>query len=401
VAGQLLLRLPATPGEAVAWLADDDGVTVARGDDALTEAATYADGRRVVALLAGSAVLLTRVGVPSRKPHHVRQAVPFLLEERLAADVATLHFAIGPRDAAGDVAVAVTDRERLQAWLEALAAAGLDPAAVVPEPLALPEVESAWTLAADDTGLQLRNGPLDGYTLDREALPMLVERALAEADVPPASVLLHGIDADAMDGLVPAGVSLQSIDGELLDLLAQHAPRNGCPLDLLQGPFARDTGQAPRWREWRRPLALAACLLLLLVGLRAWEVRRLDRETARLAEAQATVLREAFPDISRVVDPVAQMRQRIARVRGNGDVHFLDLLDASGSVLAEASGWQLAGLDYRDGTLRLQLRMPGFDHFEKLRGRFAGRDGIRAEIGSLGSVDGEVRGSVTLTGSGT
>ena len=75
---------------------------------------------------------------------------------------------------------------------------------------------------------------------------------------------------------------------------------------------------------------------------------------------------------------------------------ILLILASTGDALAQEPGWQLAGLDYRNGTLQLQLRMPGFDHFERLRGRFVGNDGVTAEIGSLGSVDGEVRGNVTL-----
>lgn len=398
----LLLRLPSAPASAIAWLACDDGRPVARGSDALDEAAAHATGRRIVALAPGASVLLTRVAVPSRKPHHIRQAVPFLLEEQLAADVATLHFAIGPRAADGSVAVAVVDRELLAQWLATLAEAGLDPDLLLPEPLALPDPGDGWVLAGDDTRLLLRSGVLAGCALDRDALPLLLRAALAEAAVAPASITLCGVAAAE---LAACGDDLPELRAssapDLATLLAHHAADGPGSLDLRQGPFARVQERPVAWRDWRRPLLLAACLLLLLFGQRLWQVQQLERESARLQAELAGTLQATFPDITRVVDPVAQMRQRLERLRGaGGDDRFLDLLAAAADALAEEPGWQLAGLSYQEGALRLQLSMPGFDHFERLRGRFAARAGVAAEVGSLGSVDGAVRGSVTVRGAG-
>ena len=398
MAGRLLLRLPRDPGAAIAWLACDNGDVVARGGDALVEAPAHAVDRRLIALVPGDCILLTRVAVPSRKDHHIRQAVPYLLEEQLAADVNSLHFAIGPRDADGMVAVAVVDRELLATWLETLITAGLEPEAMIPETLALPEPEAGWVLAADDTTVLLRSGDLSGYAMDRDAAPALLRMALADAVNAPASITLCGIEPDE---LLAEGSDLPKLHSataaDLPTLLAHHAPGGPCDLDLRQGPFARADENTVTWHDWRRAAALAACLLLLLFGQRWWQLHQFESESARLESELAATLTSTFPDITRVVDPVAQMRQRLARLRGgDSDGRFLDLLAASGNALAKEQGWQLAGLNYRDGTLQLQLRMPGFDHFERLRGRFVASDGVTAEIGSLGSVEGEVRGSVTL-----
>jgi len=398
MAAQLLLRLSSDPDAAIAWLACDDGRIVTQGADALTEALPHAGERQIIALAPGESVLLTRVTVPSRKPHHIRKAVPYLLEEQIAADVTSLHFAIGPRDADGTVAVAVVDRGLLAHWLETLITAGLEPEALIPEPLALPDPETGWLLAAGDTTVLLRSGTCAGCAMERDALPLLLRTALADTVTAPASITLCGIEPDELKAAAGELPDLRSAEvNDLATLLAHRAPDSPCPLDLLQGPFARVQDTPMTWRNWRRASALAACLLLLLFGQRWWQVQHLATESTRLEGELATTLQTAFPDITRVIDPVAQMRQRLEQRRGaSNDGGFLDLLAASGDALAQEPDWQLAGLDYRNGTLQLQLRMPGFDHFERLRGRFVGNDGVTAEIGSLGSVDGEVRGSVTL-----
>ncbi len=397
MAALLLLRLPSDPQAAIAWLACDDGHVTSRGEDALTEAVPLAEGRRVIAVAPGSSVLVTRAAVPSGKQQHIRRAVPFALEERLAADVAGLHFAHGPRGEDGTVPVAVIERTLLEAWLAAVRASGLAPDALLPEQLALPLPDTGWLLACDGDRAVLRSALHTGYALDRDGLALLLRGALAEHDGPAPELTLCGIDAAELDDLRGQFAALHATGSP--DYEARLAAGCAAPpaLDLLQGDYARESEEGHRWLDWRRPLALAACLLVLLFGERLWQVQRLSAESAQLDAQMHALLRESAPGITRIVDPLAQLRQQLqARRSGAGEARFLDLLATSGEALAAESGWQLAGLNYRDGTLQLQLRMPGFENFERLRGRFASLAGVEAEIGSLGSVDGEVRGSVTL-----
>src|SRR5512139_927942 len=64
----------------------------------LEQAATEAPGRKVVVLVPGTDVLLSEPELPPKNAAKLAQIVPFALEEQLASDVETLHFAIGKRD---------------------------------------------------------------------------------------------------------------------------------------------------------------------------------------------------------------------------------------------------------------------------------------------------------------
>src|SRR5579859_2805217 len=117
------------------------------------DAAVQAKGRRVTAILPAEQVTLLHVDVPSRNPQKVLQAVPFMLEDKLAEDVESLHFALGERDTTGQL-VAVVSRPRLHRCLDELAAAGIVPTRVVPDVCAvLPEVDAAVTVL--DGGMAL------------------------------------------------------------------------------------------------------------------------------------------------------------------------------------------------------------------------------------------------------
>jgi len=401
MAGQLIIRLDPGHDATASWLTvESDGRRGPGGRGALSEARPLATQLRVVVLVPGSEVLLTEAKVPSRKPHHIRQAVPFLLEERLASDVAALHFAIGARAGDGIVPVAVVARERLQQWLDDLAGAGIVPDALLPDTLAVPLIDDGWSLAADEHGALLRSGPCAGAPLDGPGAVTLLAGTLATSEPPPARLLTIGSAAAEFaarldDGNCPPCEARAGDD--LLETFATTVAAQGVPLDLLQGEFARDAEQRARWQAWRLPAALAASLLVLLFGARTWEVQHLEAESDRLHTAQTALLKETFPEIQRAVDPPLQFRRQLAALRGDGGgERFLDLLAASGVTLAKQSGWRIVGLSYRDDALQLQLTMPAFDHFDRLRESFTEQPGLTAETGSLGSVEDEVRGSMTL-----
>ena len=60
-------------------------------------AASLAAGRRVCVLVPGTDVLLANPELPAKAGTKLQQIVPYALEEQLADDIDTLHFAVGKR----------------------------------------------------------------------------------------------------------------------------------------------------------------------------------------------------------------------------------------------------------------------------------------------------------------
>ena len=102
--------------------------------------------QRQILVAPGEAVTLHRLALPSRKRSTWARVVPFALEDYLVEDIETLHFALGGAVDSGYLPVAVVDRTLLSAWLEGCEAAGLTPAAVVPDPLLLPWQSDEWSV---------------------------------------------------------------------------------------------------------------------------------------------------------------------------------------------------------------------------------------------------------------
>src|SRR5229473_677572 len=84
------------------------------------------------------------------------------LAEQLIEPPERLHFAYA-HEADGSLAVAVTSRERMDGWLSALAAAGLEPTRLAPVTLSPPLADRAWTLAFAGGEIVLRCGLHAGF----------------------------------------------------------------------------------------------------------------------------------------------------------------------------------------------------------------------------------------------
>ncbi len=386
---RFLLRLRPEDPAAAEWLVfDPQGRAAgAPGHGGLAQAAQATGARPVTVLAPAEDVVLTGAAVPARRAQQRARALPFALEDQLTGDVEDLHFALGPPGPAHYVPAAVVARGRLEAWLEALRAAGLDPTAVIPDVLALPRDADAWTLLLEPDRALLRTGPCSGLTVEPDQvaayLTILRQEAEAAGSAPPGRLAVY-----RTPGAPPAppdsGMALEEIAcHHPLTVLAQGLePR--ASIDLLQGPYARNAGASSvDWRAWRVPAAVLGALIIVHLAGDGLERHRLGRAAEQLEQRVETLYRETFPDARKVVDPRVQMQRRLDVLRreaGEGGARLLPLLAAAGEALAAAPGARLQGLDYRDRRLSMQLTAGSLQDLDRLKQRLAERTGLAVEI---------------------
>lgn len=356
-------------------------------DGTLAEAAAQVGGRRVLVFVPAADVSFRDVAVPTRNRARIAAAVPYLLEEQLAADVDELHFAVGERAADGRVAVAIVARARMDAWLAALHAAGIQPAALVPECLALPYRPLAWTLWWGGDAAVVRSAAQRGFALDPDNVPFVLTRALAEA-APAAPDLLWVLDGGGAAGeaerrLADLGVPVQAEreTRPLLALLTEHYNEQQA-IDLLQGAYSRREQLGRLWRPWRPAAALLAVWVLAQFGIKAYEYQRLDREHARLQQEIADIYLQTFPGSKRVVNARVQMEQQLSALRGGGgDGDFMQMMAALSRPVAAAADVELERVAYKQGELNVALVIGDLQRLEQLKAQLAA-SGLAVEIQS-------------------
>lgn len=342
-----------------------------------------APGRRLVLFVPGADVRLASVQVPARAPQKILQAAPYALEEQLAEDVDTLHFAIGApgRGEDGGHPVAVVARTRMDRWLAPLQAAGLRADAVVPETLGLPAPDAGyWTGLAEPHGASIRTGPYSGFTCALDDL----DACLAIADPDARATLRLFVTREVEFDFSRVSRPLELLPGYAsgLEVLARHWQPDAS-IDLLQGTYA----EAEDWRRlakpWRLAAGLAAAWLVVsaaYAGASAW---RTGKELASLNRSNFERCQEVFPkDCVReeLMPSVIAQQARLLRGGAGSRAPLLALLGSLSAGLQVTPGLTLESIQFREGALYLGLTGSDLQALEALRTWYASRRDARLEV---------------------
>ena len=364
--------------------------SIARADAALSFAVSHAPLneiivqaglRRIIALVPGTEVRLTSVNVPARQSAKVLQAAPYALEEQLAEDVDTLHFALGPRQAGGAHPVAVVARAKMEEWLAPFRQAGVMPEALIPETLCLPEAaDGRWSALAEPGHVIVRSAAYAGFGCVEEDLPLFMD----VADPDKLAQLRILIPRSFAGDFTRLGWPVELLPGfsEPLEALLQHL-RLDHSINLLQGSYSQRESLRRLWLPWRVAMALAATWIGLAAIDHGVQSVRLKRAVTAQQQDNVQRYQQLFPNETRIVDLSAQADQQLARLKG-GAAHgsFLPLLEQLSGALSATPGLQTQSLQFRDGALFVALGGTDLQQLETLRAWFAGHGGSKLEVQS-------------------
>lgn len=403
---KLFIRFnPSSPDEAD-WLRMDEparhGLTVHHAP--LPEIAAAAAGCRVILLVPGAEVLLTTAAVPGGgNRQKIAGAVPYALEEQLASDVDNLHFALGERRDDGRISAAVVVKTQLDAWLERLRQAGIEPDAIAPDILALPWASGTWTVLMDGDRALVRPARQAGFVADGDNLDTLLRLALNEAgEARPERIrIIHQGDNAPFEPPYDLDVTVdtETVDEPVLAILSHGYDEPGA-INLLQGAYSRREQLGRLWRPWRPVAALAAVLLLIQGGMTVADYMRLNSERQALAKQIEQVYLQTFPDARKVVNARVQMEERLKELRGGGadEAGFMGLLADIGPDLKETPSVEVQRISYNEGKIDLALLIADLQSLDKLKQRLTTQRGLNVDIQSAASRDGRVEALLQIKG---
>ena len=396
---RIFIRLSHDASAAVSWLrASEAGLALGNVMHGTLEQAAadiaQQPGTQTVVLVPATEVVFARATVPGRGRARLAQAVPYMLEEQLAADVEQLHFALGQREADGQVNAAVVSRVHMQDWLARLSSAGVQPDTLLSEMQLLPLVPGEWSALRESGVVTVRTGAQRGLVADSENLAAMMHAAVTEAgDGKPARV--HLIDADIGTPLIAEvdGVEFmrEVCHTHLLPLLAKNFDAQGV-INLLQGNYSRREQLDKLWRPWRVAATLFSVWLLLKIGITVFESVQFTREQSRLGVQVEQLYRSTFPDVRKVVNVRVQMQRGLDALRANadaGNADFLNLLAASGAALHNNAAITLRGISYKDRQLEIDLEANNLQALDQIKQRLL-QSALAVEVQSTAAKEGKV-----------
>jgi general secretion pathway protein L len=314
-------------------------------------------------------VFLTVIDAPRLAEARLRQALPNLLEDRLLGNPADCQFAFDAargrgKGEAGSLPVAVIDRGLLTRAIDVIGSRHRLRAAYSEIHLLPMPAEGELAVRAEHGRAVVRSGAYEGFAFELgepDSVPSALLLAVRQRGI--GRIRAFGSDAARLAALAaPLGVAVDA-SGQNLDAAAAAGAVN-----LLQGGFAPrgSLGSFAAQRiELKQIKALAVwgavAAATFIAGLNLYWMK-LSSEEKALRGGMETAFRSAFPEATAVVDPVLQTRRQLGALRARAGVASADdfsvLGTQAGQILSMGPIGTLAGLEYRDGALRLKFQ-PG------------------------------------------
>lgn len=369
------IRLGNRPQEGVEWFSRESGSAPVKRSGTLDELRTALPaGARPVVFAPACTMATIHARVPPLKGARLRQALPYAMEEHVAGDVESLHFAMGTPKGSGELPVVAVAKDTMTQWLERLNSVGVRPGELLNEALSLPWREGQWSLLLEDQSALLRTDRYRGLCFPASQLSAILELAAAklEGDSLERVQVYDARRGDrepltAVEALPATSVDYEPCD-DPLQLMMRGVDRDG--INLLQGAFSISTKQGGQWKIWRLTAGLAATLLVLQLanlGYRYYSLQVLDDELYQQTE---TIFRETFPQVRNVVNPQVQMERRLEALRGGGSSQaFTRLIAIGGKAVVAGEGITITRMRYREGELELELELASLQALDSLKAR--------------------------------
>ncbi|CAM3223363.1 general secretion pathway protein L [Pseudomonas gessardii] len=266
--------------------------------------------------------LLSSLELPQLPPAKVAAAVACAAQALILGPVAQMQVVHSPRQSNGQVQVGWLPTAGLEQLQRVLAQVPISLRGLYPAPYALP-VPPAGHLSV---------ACVDGHLLLRQSLHQSA---------------LHPLGPQALAELVQAGAQLHQVD--------EHTParwQGVVPAWGLHGRLKRASSGG-----WGRALGLSALAVAVwTLGLNLYAARQVD-EGQQLKARMIAQVKQAFPHLPVILNPLQQARQQLAAGQGataDPGQRFSSLLQLAGNHLPFMVG-SVQALAFDQGRLHLEL----------------------------------------------
>jgi general secretion pathway protein L len=382
-------------------LASQGGAVEKEGIAALADlAGMVASADRVILLLAASDVSLLRVKTPPLTAAKLRLALPNLVEDQLMVDPSECVVVAGDFD--DDLRTAAVAQ---RSWLDILAQAftgyGARSLAMVPGQSCLPLAEEEGMVTAAvvehgadlDLALRLAAQEAVGLPIFPEtpatAAAEVLDAIRAIAPARPLHLYVAHERVPEFQAEIAARAAATGMDST--QVYADNWPRviailGKNPMNLMAG-LGASSGPQVNWKQWRWAAILAVLIMLVnAIGLNV-DWLRMRRESKSLNDSMIQIYKSAFPNETVIVDPMAQMQQKIANAeRDSGQASADDFAQLAGNF-AEVFNAELqqnkahktaasviASIEYRDHSLLVHMKPENPVSMDKMKFSLAARN---------------------------
>lgn len=306
---------------------------------------------RTVVVMPTALASIHEVELPWLAERKARAAIPYALEEQLAQQVTSLHFAFDRQHYQHNhYLVVVIDKQLLSDLIDKLDGLDLDFDIITLDWFALGENQACFT----ETSLLVNDKAFKG------ALSLSLSAVYLDAN-PLASDIL--VFKDSLESLPKS--SFTEVASLSHVWIAQRL-LNSAPLNLCQGELQQGINKQ-RITWWYQASALLfAAFLVSLIAINGYTSYFLTQKIAVIDRQIAVIYREFFPQAQQVISPKFRINQLLKSGAASSDEVLWQLLDKLASAF-HASDFIIEQMRFQNQVLSVSLSSKDFAALERLQ----------------------------------
>jgi general secretion pathway protein L len=339
----------------------------------------------------------------------LQAALPYALEEYLAEDVETLHFAAGSKRTSGRTPVSIVSRSKMDDWITTLSAAGITAHSIIADSYGLARIPGTISMLLTDGHVYINDGGdvelvMEGVSPGDAlaAIGALDDGAETDDDEEstaaqtPRHVLVYCEPADDeryQHDWIAIRQELDSVDVKLLPdgVMPRLAVTvaTGTGVNLLQGDYAAKKEYAGLLRPWKYAAMLLLAFGLVGLGAKAADLYLLVRQEAELSTMFNAEYQQMLPGAPQSDDPQAVI-DSLRRRLGNVDTPplFLQSMEQLSRAIQQNNSAQIQAISFRAGVVDLRVSAPDVATLDEVQRAIAESGQFQAAIQSTDQ-DGE------------
>jgi len=399
VSERLVIRLGCNAVNSIHWLQFNDKAqeVIASGtlNSALelTQLSELAKPANVQILVPGGDISYFEVPVPKNNRRQAIAAIPFMLEDDLAADIDTLHFVYtaSKSDVQG---VYVCSKDKINDWLNWLNAANIQSTQLMPDYLAVPapEGETNISMLQFDDQLLMRENEHQGHTITHDWLDIILKERTKDKD--DETLIVDHYDVDASLHIEPHTWVAKPLVPAMQQLASNVVK---FPINIFAGEFEQNKQQHNHWKIWQGVAVAATLLIALFFTHQLVYVNQLEQQQLALKKQSETIYRQINPNVRRILKLKTRMKNEIAQLSGNGQSNELQaMLEAMQLAFMASPKLKPASIKYdqRRQELRVQAEGDSYQQFELFKKSLDKQ--YRVTMGAMNNNGNKVNGSLVV-----
>lgn len=375
----------------LSWVYEDINNELKLTKGLLSDVAAAAENHHITIVLPGEDVLFLTADVPGKNIQHIRQAVPFVLEDSVIDDVDELYFAI--RKSNSDQAdsqynVVVINKQYFESILEQLEKSGIHADAMITDYSLLEQNTLFFTgKKVLFNGVRLKFSSLIEGEINLDYFDF------AENEI--NKLIYLNTDAESQQSLNTFSAKLKTdtdiykeqCDIHSLLFLVKNKPVD-TGVNLLQGFYKKKKNWSKAGKTWFPAAVLFLVWLTVQGGLFIFDYINLSNQNKLLNTEITDIYKKTFPESTRIIDAQAQMKQKLndlKKRKGQNGRSFTEMLSGSARIFSETKNLKITSLRYYDGRINLELEIASLQALDKLKNQLNTEKGYQVEVQNASS----------------